>query len=247
MGSVAGLRSARQLRHVPCNPKSTKGVGRASCNTSRPASTDTMARRKIGEEEQPMWSSITHNETFKIDPPVEVFEVPIKYKNEVTHLKPVDPGSVLVMFPKATEEGRKILGITNTKRMRYKNNDVAKRRQIGVIKVIAKTSGRDRVLLILHRGAKPHRKIQEYMDRHYTKVRTPMAVHANVSKKCFEVTDDTTIQTQIAFPSSSQRSPVMAAAESANTPSKRSGHSVSTRSSPVSPLGSLGATPTSAF
>ena len=196
-----------------------------------------------------MWSSITHNETCTVGPPVEVCEVPRDREHEVTHLKPVDPGSVLVMFPKATEEGRKILGITNTKRMRYKNNDVAKRRQIGVIKVIAKTSGRDRVLLILHRGAKPHRKIQEYMDRHYTKVRTPMAVRANVSKKCFEVTDDTTIQTQIDehFPSGSLRSPVMAAAESANTPSKRSGHSVSTRSSPVSPLGSLGATPTSAF
>ena len=192
-----------------------------------------------------MWSSITHNETFKIDPPVQVFEVPSDLESEVTYLMPVEPGSVLVKFPKATEEGRKILGITNTKRMRYNNKDVAKRRQIGVIKVIAKTSGRDRVLIILHGGAKPHRKIREYMDHHYTKVRTPIAVRANVSKKWFEVTDDTTIQTQIDFRSSSQRSPVMPAAASANTPSKPSGYSVSTRSSPsgfltASSHGSLG-------
>ena len=194
-----------------------------------------------------MWSSITHNETFKVGPPVEVFEVPRDREHEVTHLKPLESGSVLVKFPKATEEAKKIQGITNTKHIRYNNHDVAKAQQIGVIKVIAKTSGR--VLIILHWDDKPQQSIRTHLDSCYKKVKTPMAVRANKSKRRFEVTDDTTIQTQIDehFPSGSLRSPVMAAAESANTPSKRSGHSMKTRSSPVSSLGALGLTPPSGF
>ena len=230
------------------SPSHWKGVRRASVCDMETA---------IFGEPEPKWSSTTHGATFRTNPSDIVFEVPRNHWKEVSGLQPSfedDPkDGMLVYFPKVTKESKHIYGIKNKFGMSTggANWKWAKARQLRVFKVEKVAARRKellRVFIVLRRGAKPHKKIQEYMDHHYTKVcvqETPIAVRANVSKKRFEVTDDTTIQTQIPFPASSQRSPVMPAAASANTPSKRSVRSASTRLSSVSPVSPLGATPPS--
>ena len=225
------------------SPSHWKGVRRASVCDMETA---------IFGEPEPKWSSTTHGATFRTNPSDIVFEVPRNHWKEVSGLQPSfedDPkDGMLVYFPKVTKESKHIYGIKNKFGMSTggANWKWAKARQLRVFKV-EKVARKEllRVLIVLHRDAKLDPKIRAHMDRHFTKVHTPIAVRANKNKgqTRLEVTDDTTIQTQIDYPSASLRSStVMPVAEWVNsTPSKSSGHNTRSTSSSVSSVSSTGA------